>query len=111
MREFALLVSLDTLSEYAEKLLSHGIPSPDVEAFITNLAIHAELVSVAFFHFRHYPVDPEDVRFLLCAVNGQASHLISYDIHLGALRSFYETELKICEPLEFLADCRMANPK
>jgi len=111
MREFALLVSLDTLSEYAEKLLSHGIPSPDVEAFITNLAIHAELVSVAFFHFRHYPVDPEDVMFLLCAVNGQASHLISYDIHLGALRSFYKTELKICEPLEFLADCRMANPK
>ena len=49
--------------------------------------------------------------FLLCATNGQASHLVSYDTHLGALRCFYEKELKICEPLEFLADCRIANPR
>jgi len=110
-REFTLQVSLDTLSEYAEKLLSHGIPSPDVEAFITSLAVHAELMSMAFFHFCHYPVDPDDVMFLLCATNGQASHLVSYDTHLGALRCFYEKELKICEPLEFLADCRIANPR
>jgi putative PIN family toxin of toxin-antitoxin system len=110
-REFTVLVSLDTLSEYAEKLLAHGVPSHDVEAFITNLAIHAELVSVAFFHFRHYPVDPDDVMFLLCAINGHASHLVSYDKHLGALRSFCESELKICEPIEFLADCRIANPR
>jgi predicted nucleic acid-binding protein len=54
-REFELLVSLDTLSEYAEKLLSHGVAAPEVEAFLTTLAVHAELVTVAFFHFRHYP--------------------------------------------------------
>jgi putative PIN family toxin of toxin-antitoxin system len=109
-REFELPVSLDTLSEYAEKLLSHGVASPKVEAFLTTLAVHAELVTVAFFHFRHYPVDPEDVVFLLCAINGRASHLVSYDNHLRSLRSFYERELKICEPLEFLAECRAVNP-
>lgn len=108
-REFELLVTIDTLSEYAEKLLSHGVSPSEVEAFLTTLAIHAQLVTVAFFHFRHYPVDPDDVMFLLCAINGRASHLVSYDNHLRSLRSFYESELIICEPLEFLAACRIAN--
>jgi putative PIN family toxin of toxin-antitoxin system len=108
-REFELLVTLDTLSEYAEKLLSHGVAASEVEAFLTTLAVQAELVSVAFFHFRHYPVDPDDVMFLLCAINGRASHLVSYDNHLRTLRSFDERELKICEPLEFLAECRAVN--
>ncbi len=108
-REFELLVSLDTLTEYAEKLLSHGVAAPEVEAFLTTLALHAELVTVAFFHFRHNPIDPDDVMFLLCAINGRASHLVSYDSHLRNLRSFYEKELKICEPLEFLAECRAEN--
>jgi len=105
-REFVVLYSLDTLAEYAEKLLSRGIAPLDVEAFIRLLVMHAEIVPVAFFHFRHYPVDPDDVMFLLCAVNGHASHLVSYDQHLLSLRPYYAGELAICEPLEFLIDCR-----
>ena len=81
-----------------------------MEAFLTTLAVHAELVTVGFFHFRHYPVDPGDVMFLLCAMNGRARHLVSYDNHLRSLRPFSESELKICEPLEFLAECRGVNP-
>ncbi|MEI9893188.1 MAG: hypothetical protein WDN28_04575 [Chthoniobacter sp.] len=104
------LYSLDTLAEYAEKLLSRGITPMDVEAFVRLLVLHAEIVPVAFFHFRHYPVDPDDVIFLLCAVNGQASHLVSYDKHLLSLRPYYAGEITICEPLEFLADCRKATP-
>jgi putative PIN family toxin of toxin-antitoxin system len=105
-REFHFLFSLDTLAEYAEKLLERGIPALDVEEFLRRIARHGELVSVAFFHFRHYPVDADDVMFLLCALNGNATHLVSYDEHLLSLRSFYLSELSICEPLEFLMDCR-----
>ncbi len=109
-REFVFLCSLDTLAEYAEKLLEHGIPEAEVEAFIESLARHGELVAVVFFHFRHYPVDPDDIMFLLCAINGVASHLVSYDDHLLSLRHFYANEIKICEPVEFLKDCRTAMP-
>lgn len=109
-REFVFLHSLDTLAEYAGKLLEHGIPAAKVEEFIHSLARHGELVSVVFFHFRHYPVDADDVMFLLCAVNGNASHLVSYDDHLLSLRPFYADEVIICEPLEFLAGCRAAVP-
>ncbi len=105
-REFTFLFSLDTLAEYAEKLLHHGIPAVEVESFIHLLARHGEIVPVVFFHFRHYPVDADDVMFLLCAINGSATHLVSYDDHLLSLRPFYSGEIMICPPLEFLAACR-----
>ena len=88
-REFLVLYSLDTLAEYAEKLLAHGIPPSEVQAFIRLLALHGEVVPVVFFHFRHYPVDSDDVMFLLCAMNGRATHLVSYDQHLLSLRPYY----------------------
>ena len=39
-REFRFLYSLDTLAEYAEKLLARGIPAPEVGAFPRLLARH-----------------------------------------------------------------------
>ena len=48
--------------------------------------------------------------FLLCAVNGRASHLLSYDPHLLSLRPYYSAEMTICEPVEFLTECRKLNP-
>lgn len=108
-REFVFCYSLDTLAEYTEKLLEHGIPETAVEAFVRLLARHGAAVPIIFFHFRHYPVDPDDVMFLLCAINGSASHLVSYDGHLLALKPFYAGELAICEPVDFLAACRAAS--
>ena len=105
-REFVSLFTLDTLAEYAEKLLERGIPVAEVNDFIHSFARHGERVTVAYFHFRHYPVDADDIMFLLCAINGNASHLVSYDEHLLSLRPFYENEVTICLPLEFLADGR-----
>jgi putative PIN family toxin of toxin-antitoxin system len=108
-REFVFCYSLDTLAEYTEKLLEHGIPEIEVESFVRLLARHGEAVPIIFFHFRHYPIDPDDVMFLLCATNGSATHLVSYDEHLLALRHFYTGELIICEPVDFLAACRTAS--
>ena len=108
-REFVFLHSLDTLAECADKLLTHSIPAADVAAFIRLVARHGEIVPVVFFHFRHYPVDPEDVMFLLCAINGRATHLVGYDGHLLALRPYYTGEVTIYPPVEFLTACRQAG--
>ena len=104
--EFTCLHTLDTLSEYAEKLLEHGVSASKAEEFLRLLARLGESVAVVFFHFRHYPVDADDVMFLLCALNGRATHLVSYDDHLLSLRHYYSDETSICEPLEFLVECR-----
>ena len=104
--EFRFLYSLDTLAEYAEKLLARGLSYSEVESFLRLLARLGEVVPVIFFHFRHYPVDSDDIMFLLCAINGRATHLVSYDLHLLSLRPYYADEVTICESMEFLADCR-----
>jgi predicted nucleic acid-binding protein len=103
--EFIWLITDDIAAEYTEKLLEKGNDPIEVEAFVTGLLLLAHRIEILYFHFRHYPVDSDDTIFLLCAVNGAASHLVSYDRHLFDLAPFYE-EFRICPPTMFLADLR-----
>jgi len=100
--EFIWLVTDDIAGEYAEKLLEKGNTPTEVEAFITGLLLLADRVQIRFFHFRHYPVDSDDTIFLLCAINGAATHLVSYDQHLWDVGVFYD-EFVTCRPTGFLA--------
>ncbi len=104
--EFIWLVTADIVAEYAGKLLDKGNAASEVEAFIAELFLLAECVEIRFFHFRHYPVDADDTIFLLCAINGAASHLVSYDRHLLEVGIFYE-EFITCKPTEFLKVLRI----
>ena len=103
--EFVWLVSGDMVTEYAEKLLEKGIDSVKVEIFVADLLEYGEEVPIRFFHFRHYPVDADDLVFLLVALNGDATHIVTYDGHLQDVGLFYP-EVITCEPLAFLSDLR-----
>lgn len=103
--EFTLLVSEDVIAEYAEKLLAAKKTRHETEAILARVLLLSEVVEVRFFHLRHYPEDTDDVMFLLCAINGEATHLVSYDPHLLDLNVFYD-DFAICAPLEFLAALR-----
>ena len=102
--EFSLLYCEDTLREYIKKLLDHHVPRALIRKFIVELLELAERVEIQFFHFHQYPPDVDDIPFLLCAVNGHATHLISYDRDLKSLNGHYS--FKICETLEFLFELR-----
>jgi len=106
--EFTLLFSRDTLHEYVEKLLALSVGRADVVDFIALISALGEAVEIEFFHLPRYPADADDIAFLLCAWNGLASHLISYDRDLLDLFASYETHFRICPPLEFLAALRIA---
>ncbi|MDB6004953.1 MAG: nucleic acid-binding protein contains domain-like protein [Prosthecobacter sp.] len=67
-REFIWLVSEDVMLEYMEKLLEKGMPPLRVEMLMADLFRYAEEVPIRFFHFRHYPVDADDVAFLMVAL-------------------------------------------
>jgi predicted nucleic acid-binding protein len=103
--EFVWLVSDDVVTEYAEKLLEKGIDPLKVEQFVADLLQYGEEVPIRFFHFQHYPVDMDDVAFLLVAINGSSTHLITYDEHLKDVGVFYP-EFLTCEPVVFLSDLR-----
>jgi putative PIN family toxin of toxin-antitoxin system len=103
--EFVWLVSDDVVTEYAEKLLEKGIDPLKVERFVADLLQFGEEVPIRFFHFQHYPVDMDDMAFLLVAINGAASHVVTYDEHLKDVGVFYP-EFITCEPVVFLSDLR-----
>ena len=105
--EFLLLFSLDVLDEYAEKLLANGIPKESVTDLLAKLYSLGELVPIEVFHLHHYPEDSDDVCFLLCAVNGNATHLLTYDNHLLILEGFFP--FTIGRPLDFLNNLRADN--
>ena len=102
---FDLLFSDDTLNEYAEKLIERGFAHTEVMHFIKQVIRLGEEISIAFFHLRHYPADSDDTAFLLVALNGNASHLVTYDGQLQDLGVLYP-EFTTCKPLEFLQALR-----
>lgn len=103
--EFTLLVTDDIIAEYAEKLASHGKSTHERVEFLSRVFLLSETVEIRFFHLRHYPADLDDVIFLLCAINGEATHLVTYDPHLLDLRVFYD-DFAICLPLGLLSALR-----
>ena len=101
---FVLLYSDDVLLEYGEKMVEFGCTDAEVRAFLARIQILGELVVIEFFHLRRYPADPDDVAFLLCAINGNATHLVTYDD--GLLSFTGEFSFAICQPLALLAALR-----
>lgn len=104
-----LLYSLDTLLEYSEKLIELGSDPSTALEMLAAVAEWGELVAIENFHLRHHPTDPDDIAFVLCAANGEATHLLTYDHHLSDLAWAYD--FTICAPAEFLAWFATNNPE
>jgi predicted nucleic acid-binding protein len=102
--EFELLHSDDTLLEYIEKLRDFSIPEEVIKKLIRALLALGQHVNIEFFHLPVYPSDPDDIAFLLCAMNGQASHIITYDPHFQEIERFYA--FRVCGTLAFLFELR-----
>jgi uncharacterized protein len=98
---FILLTSRQILNEYIEVLKRFNLPEEDIDAitillsdprktFIVNRKSKVNLVKQ----------DPEDNKFLECALDGNADYIISGDIHL--LECYAFKYCKIITPAEFL---------
>ena len=105
----AALYSDDTLVEYARMLRNRGVPKAEAIAILAMIMSLGIVVTINFFHLPKYPVDSDDIAFLLCAWNGLASHLISYDSELLGLSDEYRSHFAICKPIEFLQTVRPAG--
>lgn len=104
--EFEMLYSQDTLLEYIQKLREKRISEASIKKLIQAIFELGREVTIQFYHLLYYPIDADDIAFLLCAENGQATHIISYDRHLKAIEPFYK--FKVCGTREFLNELRQA---
>lgn len=102
--EFEWLYSRDTLGEYAKKLLERDLKRTEIQSFLARLILAGEEVRISFFHESVYPGDPDDIAFLLCATNGSATHLVTYDSDFEPVRGRFD--FQVCAPISFLADLR-----
>lgn len=102
--EFEVLYSDDILLEYIEKMRELNISEEIIKKLLHALLKLGKQVSITFYHLPLYPSDVDDIAFLLCAENGSATHIVSYDPHLKEIEYFYS--FKVCTTLEFLFELR-----
>lgn len=103
--EFTFLYSDDTVSEYVAKLQQYHVPEARIKQLLRFILTFGEPVAIAFYHPPNYPSDPDDIAFVLCAENGQATHIITYDAHLLDIDHLYS--FNICKPIDFLQELRV----
>ncbi|KAF0218453.1 MAG: nucleic acid binding [Geobacteraceae bacterium] len=77
------------MAEYVEKLLEKGHPKERVAKLIGLLLGAFEMVTVTSKTCSPVPADPDDVMFVLCAIDGAADFIVSSDKHLLDLDGAY----------------------
>jgi len=102
--EFEVLFSADTLLEYVKKLREKALPGSRIKLLLRAFLELGTEIYIEYYHLPSYPVDADDVAFLLCAHNGGATHLVTYDRHLVELN--HQTTFRICATSEFLQDLK-----
>ncbi len=102
--EFEILYSDDTLHEYIEKMRELKLPKEIIKKLLRAMLELGKHVNIVFFHLPLYPPDLDDIAFLLCAENGNATHIVSYDPHLEEIDHYYA--FRVCGTLKFLFELR-----
>jgi putative PIN family toxin of toxin-antitoxin system len=107
--KITLVISPDILAEIREVLLYPKIKkrlsltAKDADEFVSQIAKTA-LITAGLFNLKVIKADPQDDKYLACALEGQADYIISGDRHLLDLKSF--RGIKIMPPGTFLESCQ-----
>jgi len=102
-KEFDLLLSNEILSEYLEKLEEKA--SIDVANNIAEVLINAENVERVniYFNWNLIAQDPDDNKYVDCAVAGNATWIVSNDKHFNVLKSIAFPKIEMLKIENFLA--------
>ena len=85
--EYTLCVSTEILMEYRE-ILEQQYHSPEFAEMVLNVITNAEnveLISPAF-RFGLIDADPDDNKFVDCAITANATYIVSNDKHFDVLK-------------------------
>lgn len=99
--KFETLVSEPILEEYERvlKRLDSGLTPEEIQRWVEIIVIHSTFVK-PFINIDFVRDDPDDNKFIECAVDGNADYIISGDKHLLNIKKYENIE--ILSPREFI---------
>ncbi|MDX1939071.1 MAG: putative toxin-antitoxin system toxin component, PIN family [Saprospiraceae bacterium] len=88
-QQYILLVSNEILTEYLEKCIQkYGVTLTDQQLdFLLELS-NVELVT-SYYNWQLIEADPDDNKFIDCAVAGQADYIVTHDKHFRVLETIF----------------------
>ncbi|GAB4000467.1 hypothetical protein GCM10028807_53540 [Spirosoma daeguense] len=99
---FELVVSNDILFEYHEKLAEKTSPSVADNVLKLLLSLENCIVQTVYFDWGLMVNDPDDNKYVDCALATNVDHLVSEDRHFSILRSIEFPRLSVIRIDEFL---------
>lgn len=96
-----LILSPEILDEYQRvgKVLAHEFPSVDLQSILDFVTIKAEIIPAESLSER-VSEDPDDDKFLACAISSKSKLIISGDKHLLRVSGF--KGIKVIKPRLFI---------
>lgn len=100
--EIALCISNEILCEYSEIILRF-LPKP-IETSIIRTILLSENTNLInpYYHFNLIEADPDDNKFVDCAIASQAAFLVTEDAHFNSLKHIPFPRINIMGLDEFL---------
>ena len=81
----SLCVNSDILSEYEEKLAEKTTPEIARNVLEAITRLHTTVFQQVYFHFGLIEADPDDNKFVDCAVAVDAEYIVTNDAHFNRL--------------------------
>lgn len=99
-KKIQIVISPDIYSEYVRvaELISNRYPGIDISGILNLIAVHAEIIQSSNLP-EQVCEDPDDDKFLACALSGKVEIIVSGDKHLLHLDGY--KGLSIIKPRKF----------
>lgn len=107
---YVLCITNDILEEYEEIVASHMSPFAARIVVETILRANNVLRVDANYHFGLITADPDDNKFVDCAIVANADYIVSEDSHLNVLKHIEFPHVEVRRLKEFYEDLCQNNP-
>lgn len=97
----SLCVNSDILSEYEEKLSEKTTPEIARNVLEAITRLHTTVFQQVYFHFGLIESNPDDNKFVDCAVAVDAEYIVTNDTHFNILKHIDWPRLTIIDIKEF----------
>ena len=102
--QYNLCVSNEIINEY-EEVIGRKISPLVASELIRSILLRKNTVPVnPFFHFRLIPNDPDDNKFVDCAIIANADYIVSQDAHFNVLKTIDFPKVNVIRIEDFVKE-------